>query len=169
VRPQLLTKQATSHRFFHTPCQLVSEEGAAAFKPHFNGLEFDASVHTIEQHRPKTSAENTHAATADGLTILAAELFAPNVTMRYEDLQTNVWHVGPDQRATPAAFVGAEIIHWERPAGGQVFAIGSILAGTHLYNDLRLAALFFNALASFGEAHRLTDAAECPAFLQAAL
>ena len=161
--------EATSHPFFHAPCRLATAAGAT-FKPHFNGLEFDASVPTIERHSPYTQNRIVPAAVAAvaGLTILATELFPSTVTVRYEDMAMNVWLVGPHHHAPPTALVGAEIIHWKRPAGGQVFAIGSILAGAHLYDDVRLAALFFNALVSFCEP-RPPAHADCPAFLQASL
>ena len=45
--------------------------------------------------------------------------------------------------------MAAEIVYWERPAGGHVFVIGNILAALHALEDRRLATLVFNAVDHF--------------------
>ncbi|MFH1918779.1 MAG: hypothetical protein ABIP48_02685 [Planctomycetota bacterium] len=46
--------------------------------------------------------------------------------------------------------VAAELIYWERPAGGRVFRAGSIGAGWGLSADPKLQALMRNVLFHFG-------------------
>ncbi|MCA9712233.1 MAG: hypothetical protein KDK70_40730, partial [Myxococcales bacterium] len=41
----------------------------------------------------------------------------------------------------PPELLGAEIVHWERPEGGQVFSVGAVSAGWSLYHDPKLARL----------------------------
>jgi hypothetical protein len=122
------TVMARDHFLFHQPHQVPVTAAGTIGERSLNGLggasgyEFDAN---LDQTR-------LGPAPLPGVTTLASVIDQPNLE----------WLGDPNR--------GADLIYWQRPAGGTVINFGSIGAAGALPVDDGMAALMHNALAHFG-------------------
>jgi hypothetical protein len=145
------------HFLFHRPNDLklrVGDEfGNAPGRrlPQPIGHEGDARASTIAKFLVDPPPDGGSQPTEDpaGITLLA-EGFADSrkLAFAWDYFQRPV----PLGKAPPIS-TAAEMVYWERPAGGRVFHAGSINAGSTLAADEKWAGLLRNVLSHFGVAH----------------
>ncbi|MDR3635348.1 MAG: LamG domain-containing protein [Isosphaeraceae bacterium] len=122
------------------------------------GHEGDVRVSTLAKFLVEPLPEGATPPTEDpaGITLLA-DGFADSrkLTFAWDYLQRPV----PPAK-NPPIDVAAEMIYWERPAGGHVFHAGSINAGSTLSLDPKWTGLMHNVLNHFGVTRAEANARE---------
>ncbi|MBS0210059.1 MAG: LamG domain-containing protein [Planctomycetes bacterium] len=145
---------APDHFLFHTPHELGLKTGEQ-FGADPNdplrqpiGHEADIRVSTLMSmslQEPPTGAP-TDLVDPPGITLLAEGIVTAPMKLTARDYYHRI--VPPPKR--DGAQIACEVIHWQRPGGGQVFAAPSIAAGWTLAVDRRWAGLMKNVLHHFG-------------------
>ena len=133
-----------SHPFFKD----AGLEGGATFATWAVGHEFDVCADRLQQcPPPSVKPANIKVLASCGVAKSTAPVYwdyRMKPIMPEGDFEHSDWKPSPEDKLS-------QMIHWERPAGGEVFAAGAIGAGMALYKDKeRWGTVLRNVLLHFG-------------------
>lgn len=138
------TATAADHPLFHRPHEVGVAQGEAfGFFGDLGvvGHEYDVRPDVLVAATERMPPGCEDVADPQGLTVLA---------QCRSDRRIADYHATANMSHANPAGVISEIVLWERPAGGRVFAVGSVAAAWGVFEDERLGRLLQNVLHLFG-------------------
>ena len=137
------------HFLFHTPLETGLRDGATfghgpdGRLPRAVGHEWDLTIATLQRVTKDVPGDAEMPTPQPGISVLAEGIRpSPGLLDAYMDFF--------ERPVKSLDGLSAEMIYWERPAGGRVFNAGAVAAAWVLHEDPAFASLLANVLAHFG-------------------